>query len=108
MENIKRFGLSSYFSVSNLKAEITRSRSVIYRSLLKYGYSNFLLEILEYCESSHVILREQHYLNLLKPDYNILKFAASSRGLKPSKETKAKISAKLTGRTLTQEHIAKI
>ena len=68
-------------------------------------------EILEYCEPSTVVLREQHYLDLLKPAYNILKFAASSFasfGLKHSLETKAKISRILRGRTLTAEHVAKI
>ena len=100
--------MSGYFSILNLKAEIKRSRSIIYRSLIKYGYSNFSLEILEYCEPSIVVLREQHFLDLLKPAYNILKVAASSLGLKHSPETKAKISRRLRGRTLTAEHVAKI
>jgi hypothetical protein len=44
------------------------------RALLKYGYwpkpakaLNFKLDILEYCEKSHLIEREQYYLDLLKP-----------------------------------------
>jgi group I intron endonuclease len=32
---------------------------LIYSGLLKYGYANFTLEILEYCASSEVIPREQ-------------------------------------------------
>ena len=100
--------MSGYFSLLNLKAEIKRSRSIIYRSLIKYGYSNFSLEILEYCEPSTAVSKEQHYLDLLKPAYNILKVAASSLGLKHSLETKAKISKRLRGRTLTAEHVAKI
>lgn len=44
---------------------------MIYRALLKNGYSNFQLEILEYCEPNLVLEREQYYLNLLNPDYNI-------------------------------------
>ena len=35
--------MRGYFSILNLKAEIKRSRSIIYRSLIKYGYSNFSL-----------------------------------------------------------------
>ncbi len=100
--------MSGYFSILNLKAEVKRSRSIIYRSLIKYGYSNFSLEILEYCEPSIVVLREQHFLDLLKPAYNILKFAGSSLGFKHSLETKAKISRILTGRAFTTEHIVKI
>jgi group I intron endonuclease len=66
------------------------------------------LEILEYCEPSAIISREQHFLDLLKPAYNMLKIAGSSFGFKHSKKTIAKIKSKLTGRTLTREHIAKI
>ena len=52
----------------------------INRALLKYGYSNFTLEIIEYCEPSDVIDREQFYLDLLQPEYNILSKAGSSLG----------------------------
>lgn len=57
---------------------------VIYQALLKYGYSNFTLEILEYCEPSNVIAREQFYLDLLCPEYNLLKTAGSRLGYKCS------------------------
>ena len=99
--------MRSYFSILNLKAEIKRSKSAIYRSIIKHGYSSFTLEILEYCERGAVISKEK-YIDQLKPDYNILKIAASSLGFNHSKKTKAIISAKLTGRKLTTEHIAKI
>lgn len=39
----------------------------ISRSLIAYGYSNFTVEILEH----YSIDREQFYMNLLKPDYNL-------------------------------------
>lgn len=32
----------------------------ISRALIKYGYSNFTLEVLEYCEPSMLLEREQH------------------------------------------------
>jgi group I intron endonuclease len=41
-------------------------------ALLKYGYSNFRVEILEYCEPSQCIEREKHYIKLLSPEYNIV------------------------------------
>lgn len=47
---------------------------MIYRALLKYSYSNFSLDILEYCELDVLIEREQYYINILKPEYNILKY----------------------------------
>jgi len=47
--------------------------------LLKYGYSNFTLEILEYCEPENALAREQHYLDHLKPEYNILQIALAAQ-----------------------------
>jgi group I intron endonuclease len=46
--------------------------------LLKSGYSGFKLEILEYCDSKDLLKREQYYLELLEPEYNILKTAGDS------------------------------
>lgn len=48
---------------------------IIYKALLVYDYVNFTLEILEHCESSVLLEREQYYIDLLKPNYNILKIA---------------------------------
>ena len=50
--------------------------------MLNYGYSSFELEIIEYCDSIYITEREQYYLNLLKPEYNILKYARSLKGFK--------------------------
>lgn len=61
--------------------------SLICKALLKYGYSNFQLEILEYCDPSEVILREQYYIDLLNPEYIILKLAGSSFGYKHNIES---------------------
>lgn len=63
---------------------------VINRALLKYGYANFSLEILEYCEPSKCTEREQYYLDLLKPEYNVLPIAGSCLGYKHSEESKKK------------------
>jgi group I intron endonuclease len=80
------------------------SNMPIHAALLKYGYSSFTLEILEYCAPSEAITREQYYLDLLNPDYNILKKAGSTLGYKHSPET----IAKLKGRKLSEETIAKL
>jgi len=66
----------------------------ISRALLKYGYSNFKLEILEYCEPSNCLEREQFYFDLLQPEYNILITAGSSLGFRHSEETIAKFRAR--------------
>src|SRR4051812_25033562 len=55
---------------------------LINKAILKYGRVNFSLEIIEYCSNKDLIKREQYYLDLLKPEYNILKLAGSSYGYK--------------------------
>lgn len=52
----------------------------IYKAILKHGHSNFSLEILEYCKPSEILEREQYYIDLLKPEYNLLKTAGSRLG----------------------------
>lgn len=92
--------LANYYSYVMLSKE----KRIISRALLKYGYSNFQLEILEYCDLSLLIEREQYYLDLLKPEYNILKIAGSRLGYRHTEETLAKFRA----RKLTNEEKAKI
>ena len=62
-----------------------KHKTPIHNSLIKYGYSKFTFEILEYCKKVDLIVREQYYLDLLKPEYNILALANSSLGFKHSK-----------------------
>ena len=53
----------------------------ICKALLKGGYApNFSISILEYCDSNNRLVREQYYIDLLQPEYNILKKAGSSVG----------------------------
>ena len=73
----------SYFSLGSL----AKSNRLLERALLKYGYSNFSLEILEYCKAEDATKREQYYLDLLKPEYNIVKKANSTLGYKHTEET---------------------
>jgi len=68
---------------------------LINKSLLKYGYSNFSLEILEYCKPEDCTQREQYYLNLLEPEYNILTLAGSLLGYKHTEETKVKFKHRI-------------
>ena len=83
-----------YFNLSYLK---NRETLVISRALIKYGYTNFSLEILEYCDIADLTEREQYYLDKLNPKYNTLKIAGSSSGHKLTEETKIKISNALKG-----------
>lgn len=67
---------SIYYSLDALKK--VKGSIIIYRALLKYGHENFSLDILEYCESSMLIEREQYYIDLLKPEYNIKVISSKS------------------------------
>ena len=69
---------------------------VINKALIKYGYSKFKLEILEYCDPKVNSKREQYYMDYLKPEYNVLKVAYSSLGYKHSEEALVKIKKNLT------------
>src|SRR5438270_6750753 len=77
-----------------MKNKLSQGSSAIYGALLKYGYSNFSLDILEYCEPSLLISREQYYMDLIKPEYNILNMAGNRLGSKHSDTTKAKMKYK--------------
>jgi hypothetical protein len=79
----KRF--SNYYNYHYISDP--KKNMLINKALLNNGYSVFRLEILEYCEKELLIDREQYYLDLLKPEYNILEFAYSSIGFKHSAST---------------------
>jgi group I intron endonuclease len=91
--------LKRYLSLNYLETRIKLGQSHIYSAILKYGHSNFKLEILEYCDRSDVISRESYYIKLLKPEYNILQIAGSTLGYKHSEETKNKIRSTLLGKS---------
>jgi group I intron endonuclease len=86
--------LSIYFSKKQMFNILSKSKSLIYSALLKYGYDDFTLEILEYCSVDILIEREQYYINYFKSEYNILKAANSRLGLKHSVETRILMSIK--------------
>lgn len=80
-----------YFSPKWLIKESLKNNSIIHRALLKNGYNKFRLEILEYCEKAKTLEREQYYLDVLKPTYNICKVAGSSLGRKTNSSTRLKL-----------------
>ena len=82
------------FKENNKKSGIYKWQNLI----TKFCYSNFSLEILEYCEKDILIQREQYYIDHLDPKYNICKKAGSTLGRKCSLATKEKISIALRGK----------
>lgn len=95
--------LRVYYDFSFLSTRLQKSKSRIYSAILKYGYSNFQLEILEYCAKENAISREQYYIDLLKPEYNLNSTAGSRLGSTHSEETRRKLSNLAKGRKATEE-----
>lgn len=63
------------------------------RAFDKHGEDAFAFSVLEHLEdSSQLLSREQHYLDTLSPEYNILPRAGSPRGHRVSNETRRKMS----------------
>jgi len=92
-----------YYDFSYLSVRIAKSKSLINSAILKHGYSNFQLEILEYCTKENAISREQYYIDLLKPEYNLNSTAGSRLGSVHTEETKLKMSKSATGRKHTEQ-----
>jgi group I intron endonuclease len=74
---VKRGRLNKYFHSSYLNST-SRGESLLIKSLKKYKHQNFSVLILEYCPIELLDEREQFWINLLEPSYNILKFVKSS------------------------------
>lgn len=97
----------------------------------QYGEVSFLIEVLEFCDRHCLLKREQHYLDTIRPEYNILSVAGSSIGYRHdaiarqkmsqanmgnkrflgrhhTAETKQKLSAAKVGTTLAPEHVSRI
>ena len=100
--------LNDYLNIAFLNKELKKGRSIVYSALLKHGYLNFKLDILEYCQPINLIKREQYYFDCLNPKYNILKVAGSSFGFKQSKATKEILREKAIGRLHSKTTLNKI
>lgn len=72
------------------------------RAWNKYGEINFEFFILERCDE--LLVREQYFMDSLNPEYNMLKIAYRTTGIKRRPETCKKISEALSGRQLSNEH----
>jgi group I intron endonuclease len=99
-----------YFNISFLKRE---NKSRINNALMLHGYENFRVEILEYCEPSDCIKKEQIYLDLLKPPGRRRRpgeTAGSLLGFKHTDEVLKKMSKARQGKShpmFGKTHLAK-
>jgi len=84
------------------------------RFVNKHGIENLFFECVELCEKENLIIREQFYIDTLKPFYNIAKKAGSTLGTKITKEQSEKLSKlrkgkqNSLGRILSEETKQKI
>lgn len=76
-----------YFRLDYLAKITSKHKSIIYNVLLANGHENFQLGISEVCVRSHVIKKEQFYIDYFKPKCNILTKAGSSLHFKRYEET---------------------
>jgi len=74
------------------------------RAWNKYGVNTFIFEILEICEPQLCIEREQRYLDVEQPEYNICQIAGNRLGVKHSLATRQKMSEARLGRLFSDKH----
>ena len=82
--------LTDYLNPLGIAKTLSKGQSHIMKALLKFGYINFGIRILETIEfepnqskserKSIILTKEQYFLDLIKPDYNINKTAGSNFG----------------------------
>jgi len=77
------------------------------RHVNKYGFDDLSFEVIEkfeFISKEHLLGREQYYLDLIKPYFNVLITAGSPEGITLSRETRKKLSDIRMGMKFTEEH----
>jgi group I intron endonuclease len=100
--------LNEYLNPLYLNRNLKKGNSVIINALLKYGYINFGIKILEFIEfepnlskserKNIILSKEQYFIDLIKPEYNINLTAGSNFGRIYSEEVKRKMSLAKKGK----------
>ena len=81
----------------------SRPNSPLVKAIIKYGYINFYFTVLETCKPYEVLEREQYWLDLISPEYNLSPTAGSTLGISLSTETKAKLRVAHLGKSHSLE-----
>jgi len=71
-------------------------------------YGDFSFSIIENCNPDKLIEREQHYIDMLNPEYNIRKIANSNLGMTFSDETRSRMSDSQKGKIISEDQRARI
>lgn len=105
IENKKRY-IGSAFNLQRRKNEHwSRLKKKVHRnphlqnSFNLHGLSVFVFDVLEYCDKDKLIEREQYFMDLLHPEYNVIPKAGNNAGFKWTQEQKdrLKISRPVSG-----------
>lgn len=64
-----------------------KSNILLQRAITKYELQDFIFVVFECYEFDKLVIREQFFIDELKPEFNILKTAGSLLGFKHSVET---------------------
>src|ERR1700722_7840346 len=75
----------------------------ILRAIVKYGLINFVFIVLETCSKTDTLEREQYWLDLLEPKYNLSPTAGSTLGMPVSAEARAKLRIAHLGKSHSLE-----
>ena len=79
-------------------SELRKNKHFNYRiqnHVNQFGLYDIIFQVIEYCLDSDLIAREQFYIDLLQPTFNILPKAGSRAGSNQTDIVKVKISRRL-------------
>lgn len=74
----------------------------------KYGKDDLVFSVLIECPREKVVIKEQCFMNIYKPWFNISPTATSSQGIRRSDEFRRKVSEIKSGVALSEIHKARI
>lgn len=92
----------------NLLRKNKHNNKHLQNSFNVYGEKNFQFVIVEYCNKEECVIKEQCFINELKPSYNINPNAGNSLGVKHTKKTIEKIRNCKIGKKHSEETKQKI
>jgi len=108
--NIDKIYIGSALHLRNRKNEHFRRlksgvhpNKILLNHFNKYGIDDLDFVIIEQCNKVDLIAKEQQYIDLLDPYFNICKIAASTIGRPQSLETRRKRSISSIGRKMSEE-----
>lgn len=82
--------------ISTLRNGTHRNRH-LQRFVDKYGDDNLEFEIVELCNEDVILAREQYYIDLMNPSFNLSPTAGSNKGIVFSKEVRKRMSLSKIG-----------